>query len=155
MTEHEVVSREERAAARERLLAREKGHTRVGDELARERREPPWVRLEKQHTFDFGFSRSEAQTRGAVAPMLEAATPPILEHMTRETGTDLVGYLTEAPGFDAFIADGGSICHRYSTTARGLEFLTGYYPILDRAPKGRDEGGSSQTWIRRHDEYSA
>jgi predicted dithiol-disulfide oxidoreductase (DUF899 family) len=28
-----------------------------------------------------------------------------------------------------------------------------YYPILDRAPKGRDEGEALQTWIRRHDEY--
>ena len=27
----------------------------------------------------------------------------------------------------------------------------GYYAILDRAPKGRDEGG--QVWLRRHDEY--
>jgi len=29
----------------------------------------------------------------------------------------------------------------------------GYYPILDRAPKGRDEGDSFQVWLRRHDEY--
>ena len=29
----------------------------------------------------------------------------------------------------------------------------GYYPILDRAPNGRDEGDGSQLWIRRHDEY--
>jgi predicted dithiol-disulfide oxidoreductase (DUF899 family) len=28
-----------------------------------------------------------------------------------------------------------------------------YYPILDRAAKGRDEGDAFQTWIRRHDEY--
>jgi predicted dithiol-disulfide oxidoreductase (DUF899 family) len=25
--------------------------------------------------------------------------------------------------------------------------------VLDRAPKGRDEGDAFQTWIRRHDEY--
>jgi predicted dithiol-disulfide oxidoreductase (DUF899 family) len=31
------------------------------------------------------------------------------------------------------------VYHTYSTTGRGLEFLMGYYPILDRAPKGRDE----------------
>jgi hypothetical protein len=29
----------------------------------------------------------------------------------------------------------------------------GYYPILDHAPKGRDEGEAWQLWIRRHDEY--
>jgi predicted dithiol-disulfide oxidoreductase (DUF899 family) len=40
----------------------------------------------------------------------------------------------------------------YSTGARGLEFLMGYYPILDRAPKGRAEEGA-EFWIRRHDEY--
>jgi predicted dithiol-disulfide oxidoreductase (DUF899 family) len=30
----------------------------------------------------------------------------------------------------------------------------GYYPVLDRAPRGRDEGDGFQTWIRRHDEYA-
>jgi predicted dithiol-disulfide oxidoreductase (DUF899 family) len=35
-----------------------------------------------------------------------------------------------------------------------LEFITGYYEILDRAPKGRGEGDDDwQKWIRRHDEY--
>jgi predicted dithiol-disulfide oxidoreductase (DUF899 family) len=29
----------------------------------------------------------------------------------------------------------------------------GYYPILDRAPKGRDESDAFQVWLRRHDEY--
>jgi predicted dithiol-disulfide oxidoreductase (DUF899 family) len=36
---------------------------------------------------------------------------------------------------------------------RGRAPSANYYPILDRAPKGRDEGGSSEFWIRRHDEY--
>src|SRR5438552_15283545 len=52
MTEHEVVSPEEWATAREELLAREKEHTRLGDELAQQRRELPWVRVEKEYTFD-------------------------------------------------------------------------------------------------------
>jgi predicted dithiol-disulfide oxidoreductase (DUF899 family) len=246
MTDHQVVSRAEWDAARAELLAREKEHTRRGDELARQRRELPWVRVEKEYRFetddgartlpelfdgrsqllvyhfmfgpsyeagcptcssmadgvggtvahlkardatlvfvsqapleklqaykqrmgwsfpwvsssggdfnvDFGFSRSAEQTRAAIAPMLEAVVPPILDHMTRETGTDVVGYLTEGPGFSAFALDGGAVYHTYSTTARGLEFLMGYYRILDRAPKGRDEGDSSQLWLRRHDEYT-
>jgi predicted dithiol-disulfide oxidoreductase (DUF899 family) len=29
----------------------------------------------------------------------------------------------------------------------------GYYPTLDRAPKGRDEGDGMLLWLRRHDEY--
>jgi predicted dithiol-disulfide oxidoreductase (DUF899 family) len=28
-----------------------------------------------------------------------------------------------------------------------------YYGILDRVPKGRDEGDAFQVWIRRRDEY--
>ncbi len=39
----------------------------------------------------------------------------------------------------AFALADGAVYHTYSTYARGLEFLMGYYPILDRAPKGRDE----------------
>src|SRR5947209_6331255 len=52
MPDHEVVSREEWATAREEVLAREKEHTRLGDELARRRRELPWVRVEKEYDFD-------------------------------------------------------------------------------------------------------
>jgi predicted dithiol-disulfide oxidoreductase (DUF899 family) len=50
MSDHKIVSREEWIAAREELLAREKEHTRLGDELAGQRRELPWVALEKQYT---------------------------------------------------------------------------------------------------------
>ena len=50
MITHEVASREEWLAARAALLEREKEHTRMGDELAQERRELPWVPLEKQYT---------------------------------------------------------------------------------------------------------
>jgi predicted dithiol-disulfide oxidoreductase (DUF899 family) len=61
--------------------------------------------------------------------------------------------LSEGPGFSAFVRDEDAVFHAYSTTARGLEFLMGYYPILDRAPKGRDEA-DSPLWLRRHDEYA-
>src|SRR6266496_892791 len=52
MNNHDVVSREEWAAARAELLAREKEHTHLSDELARQRRELPWVRVEKEYLFD-------------------------------------------------------------------------------------------------------
>jgi predicted dithiol-disulfide oxidoreductase (DUF899 family) len=245
MTDHKVVSREEWAAAREELLAREKEHTRLGDELARQRHELPWVRVEKEYrfetddgtrtlaelfdgrgqllvyhfmfgpsyeagcptcssmadtvdgvlphlnardatmlfvsqapleklqaykrrmgwsfpwvssartdfNFDLGFSSSEEQTRGAIAPMLEAGMPPIVAHNASSTGTDIVGYLTELFGFSAFVLEDGAVYQSYATTGRGVEFLMGYYGILDRAAKGRDEGDEWQVWIRRHDEY--
>jgi predicted dithiol-disulfide oxidoreductase (DUF899 family) len=245
MTDHDVVSREEWAAAGEELLAREKEHTRLGDELARRRRELPWVRVEKQYrfetdegtrtlaelfdgrsqllvyhfmfgpsyqagcptcssmadtadgalphlhardvtmlyvsqapleklqaykrrmgwnmpwvssavsdfNFDQGYSRTEEQTREAIAPMLKAGPPPTVDHNAKSSGTDVTGYLTEGPGFSAFVLDDDTVYQTYATTARGLEFLMGYYPILDRAPKGRDEGDAFQVWLRRHDEY--
>ena len=51
MPEHRTVTREEWDAARAELLKREKELTRMGDELARERKELPWVRIEKEYTF--------------------------------------------------------------------------------------------------------
>jgi predicted dithiol-disulfide oxidoreductase (DUF899 family) len=50
MTTHKIASREEWLAARRGLLEREKEHTRMGDELARQRRELPWLAVEKQYT---------------------------------------------------------------------------------------------------------
>jgi len=114
----------------------------------------PWVSsADSDFNFDLGYSRTEEQTREAFAPMLEAGPPPVLDHNARSTGTDVTGYLSQGPGFSVFVLDDGTAYQTYGTTARGLEFLMGYYGILDRAPKGRDEGGESQIWIRRHDEY--
>jgi predicted dithiol-disulfide oxidoreductase (DUF899 family) len=245
MTDHRVGSREEWQAAREELLRREKEHTRMGDELARERRELPWVPLEKEYrfetdqgtrtlaelfdgrsqllvyhfmfgpgyeagcptcsssadavngvlphlhardvtmlyvsrapleklqaykrrmgwdfpwvssaesdfNFDFGVSYTDEQVREHMGPILEGEPPPILRQMADATGTDVAGYVSEGPGMSAFAMADGVVHHTYSTGARGLEFLMGYYPILDRAPKGRNEGDWSEFWIRRHDEY--
>jgi predicted dithiol-disulfide oxidoreductase (DUF899 family) len=114
----------------------------------------PWVSTaHSDFNFDFGMSRTEEQTREAFTPMIEAGIPPILDHLATASGTDVVGYLSEGPGFSSFVRDEGAVFHAHSTTARGLEFLMGYYPILDRAPKGRDEA-DSPLWLRRHDEYA-
>ena len=50
MTDHQIGTREEWQAARAELLGREKELTRMGDELARQRRELPWVPAGKQYT---------------------------------------------------------------------------------------------------------
>ncbi len=52
MADHRIGTRDEWLAARLELLAREKEHTRLGDELARQRRELPWLRVEKEYRFD-------------------------------------------------------------------------------------------------------
>jgi predicted dithiol-disulfide oxidoreductase (DUF899 family) len=247
MTNHKFGTREEWLAARERLLVREKEHTRLGDEIAQLRRELPLVRVEKAyrfdtdegtkslgelfdgrsqllvyhfmfgpsyqagcpvnssiadavngvlphlhardvtfvfvsqapieklqaykrrmgwsvpwvssaHTafnFDLGFSHTEDQGRAVVAQMTGSGLPPIVMQNARATGTDVAGYLTESPEFSTFVYDAGTVYHAYSTTWRGLEFLMSYYPMLDRAPRGRDEGEAWQLWIRRHDEYES
>jgi predicted dithiol-disulfide oxidoreductase (DUF899 family) len=242
MTRHRIGTRAEWNAARERLLEREKQHTRLGDELAQARRELPWVPVERDYSFetesgtkslgdlfdgrsqllvyhfmfgpsyeagcptcssmadtfdgavahlrardatficvssapieklaaykrrmgwdfewasapdfsaDFGFVQSEDEVRAWIEPALENG-PPILAHNAAATGTDPVAYASEVFGFTSFASDDGAIYHTYSTTGRGVEFLMGFYGILDRAPNGRDEGAAWQTWIRRHDEY--
>jgi predicted dithiol-disulfide oxidoreductase (DUF899 family) len=244
MIQHRTGTREEWLAAQRELFEAEKEHTRLGDELARRRRELPWVRVEKAYRFDtgdgtrtlaelfdgrgqllvyhfmfgpryqggcttcssiadsvngvvphlhardvtmllvsqasleklqaykrrmgwsipwvsaansefnvdLGFSSSEEQTRAWVEPMLEQL-PPIAARNADDAGTDVVGYLTESQGFSAFVLEDGVVYQTYSTGARGVEFLMGYYPILDRTPKGRDEDDGFQLWIRRHDEY--
>jgi predicted dithiol-disulfide oxidoreductase (DUF899 family) len=48
----EVVSRAEWLEARKKLLLKEKSYTRQGDALAAERRNLPWVRVEKDYVFE-------------------------------------------------------------------------------------------------------
>jgi len=245
MTDVKVVSRAEWQAARDELLRREKEHTRMADELARQRRELPWVEIEKEYrfdtaegvrtlaelfegrsqlliyhfmfgpsyragcpvnssmvdgfdgllphlhardvtlllvsqapldklqaykermgwsipwvssgasdfNFDFGVSYTPEQVREFLPPG-EAMLPPIVAQNAAATGTDVAGYLSETPAVSVFTRHDGAVYQTYATTWRGVEFLMGYYPILDRVPKGRDEGEAFQTWIRRHDEYA-
>ena len=244
---HRIGTREEWLAARHALLDREKAHTRNGDKLARERRELPWVPVDKDYRFatedgeqslvdlfagrsqllvyhfmfgpsyqagdavnssiadtidallphlhardvtfvlasgapieklaryrramgwsipwvstfdtdfnrDLGFSHAEEAGREVVEDMIgSAGIPPIVEHNARLAGTDAAGYMTESPGFSSFVLEDGAAYHTYTTTWRGLEFVMGYYPVLDHAPKGRGEGPDDwQLWLRRHDEY--
>jgi predicted dithiol-disulfide oxidoreductase (DUF899 family) len=243
MTDHNVVDRAEFDAAREKLIEREKEHTRKADELARQRRELPRVAIEKDYefdaedgtrtlaelfdgrsqllvyhfmfgptyeagcptcssmadgmngllphlhardltlafvstapieklqaykqrmgwsipwassansdfSFDVGASNHVEQVREQMPP--EDQLPPIAAHNAAASGADLPEYIAELPAASAFALADGVVYQTYATTLRGVEFLMPYYPILDRAPKGRDEGDAFQTWIRRHDEY--
>ena len=244
MTDHQVVSREEWQAARDELLRHEKEHTWMGDSLARQRRELPWVAVDKDYRFDtddgrralpelfdgrsqlliyhfmFGpgyqagcpVNSSMADGMDGLLPHLhardvtlllvsraplpklqaykkrmgwhipwvssantdfnydyggsyreeqvrswgldEAELPPIVAQNAAATGTGIAGYLSESPAMSAFTLQDGSVYQTYTTAGRGVEFMMPYYPILDRAPKGRDEGDGIQLWIRRHDEYA-
>jgi predicted dithiol-disulfide oxidoreductase (DUF899 family) len=244
MTDHKVVGRQEWQAARAQLLKHEKEHTRLGDELARQRRQLPWVQVDKPYRFDtdhgpaslaelfdgrsqllvyhfmFGPSyqagdppnSSIADTLDALAPHLQARDvtvvlvsqaplaklqayqrrmgwrlswvsaapsdfnldfgastpqqlgqaierpfelPPIVAQNAAAAGTDIPSYLSQAPVVSVFVLQDGVVYQSYGTTWRGVEFLMGYYPILDRTPKGRDEGDGWQLWLRRHNEYDS
>jgi hypothetical protein len=88
-----------------------------------------------------------------VQPAVRENLPLISALNASATGTDIDGYFCEGHGVSTFAREGGTVCHCYSSYARGTEFLMGYYAILDRAPDGRDEGDQPMNWLRRHDEY--
>jgi predicted dithiol-disulfide oxidoreductase (DUF899 family) len=58
----------------------------------------------------------------------------------------------ELMALSAFALEGGVVYHTYSCYDRGTDVLNPTWQLLDRTPKGRDEG-ASEGWPRRHDEY--
>jgi predicted dithiol-disulfide oxidoreductase (DUF899 family) len=241
MVEHRIGTQEEHDAARVELLKDEKELTRRGDELARKRRELPWVAVEKEYSFqteggakslaelfagrsqlivyhfmfgpswtggcpvcssitdtlapqaahlrardttlmlasraplekllayrermgwpvewvssgdsdfnrDLGFQYTEEELR----PFLRGPIPVTVELNAEMCGTDVLGYVTEGPGLSVYALSDGTVYRTYVTTRRGLEVTMAYYPLLDRTPKGRNEGATEPLWVRRHDEY--
>ena len=125
---------------------------------------------ESDFNFDYGVSAGKTMTPDIVVPPLEANELEVLKLLNeqpaarenlpliaiqnaRTSGTSVDGYFSEGHGVSTFARDGDIVYHCYSSYARGTEFLMGYYAILDRAPKGRDEGDQAISWLRRHDEY--
>jgi predicted dithiol-disulfide oxidoreductase (DUF899 family) len=241
MTTHEVVSSEDWHAARAELLAQEKALTRQNDQLAAKRRQLPWMRIEKEYTFetdsgrktlrelfegrpqllvyhfmfgptfsagcpvcssaadtfngavphlnardvtfacisraplgklqgykrrmgwtfpwassdgsDYNFDLEISRPEEATRQMLGDSVPEVAARLAGECGTEAPAYLSEAPVMSAYALEDETVYLTYSTTARGLEFMMGYYGFLDRAPLGRNEGDPPELWMRRHDEY--
>ncbi len=52
MTSHRIVSHDEWVNARKAFMAKEKEFTRLREELARERRELPWEKVDRDYVFD-------------------------------------------------------------------------------------------------------
>jgi predicted dithiol-disulfide oxidoreductase (DUF899 family) len=114
----------------------------------------PWASsANTDFSLDVGAAVTHEQVQEQMEQVEEHELPPIALQNATASGTDLLGYVSEIPAMSAFALRDGAVYQTYGTTWRGVEFLMGYYPILDRAPKGRDEGEAFQTWIRRHDEY--
>jgi predicted dithiol-disulfide oxidoreductase (DUF899 family) len=74
MPEHEVGTQQEFDAARAELLAEEKELTRRSDELARKRRELPWVAVEQDDSFE-----TEAGTR-SLAELFDGRSQLLVYH---------------------------------------------------------------------------
>ena len=78
----------------------------------------------------------------------------------RERGEALYNFrkgdpgVSEREGFSVFYKDAAAkLFHTYSAYARGIDLQNTAYNYIDLVPKGRDEGGRSQYWVRRRDEY--
>ena len=52
LKEHKVVSQKDWLTARKRLLVKEKKFSRLRDQLNQQRRDLPWVKIEKEYVFD-------------------------------------------------------------------------------------------------------
>ncbi|MFL5917634.1 MAG: DUF899 domain-containing protein [Gaiellaceae bacterium] len=94
-------TREEWLAARRELLRAEKEHTRRGDELAQQRRELPWVRIDKDYEFDTD------EGRASLADLFRGRSQLLVYHFMLGPG-----YEAGCPSCSA-IADGfdGSVIH--------------------------------------------
>ena len=71
---HNIVSREEWIATRKRFLIKEKELTRLTDKLNAERRQLPWVKIEKSYLFDTPAGKQ------TLADLFEGRSQLIIKH---------------------------------------------------------------------------
>jgi predicted dithiol-disulfide oxidoreductase (DUF899 family) len=121
--QHAIVSREEWLAARKQHLAKEKELTRLRDKLSAERRELPWVKVEKEYVFD------APEGKATLADLFDSRSQLIVHHF-------MLG-----PGWDA--ARGNELVDStymlLDMTPMGRNETGPYHNLMD--------------WVRRHDEY--
>jgi predicted dithiol-disulfide oxidoreductase (DUF899 family) len=77
---HPIVSGDQWIAERKKLLAREKELTRLGDQIAHERRALPWVRVEKNYLFD------APEGRRTLADLFEGRRQLLVQHFMLAPG---------------------------------------------------------------------
>jgi predicted dithiol-disulfide oxidoreductase (DUF899 family) len=94
MQSHPVVSREEWIVARKSHLAREKEYTHARERLAEERRALPWVRVEKDYSFD------GPEGRVSLGDLFKGRSQLVVQHLMFAPGWD------EACKSCSFWADG-------------------------------------------------
>src|SRR4029077_15732380 len=104
----------------------------------------PWASSHgSDFNFDFNVSFTEEQQReGGIEYNYErgghamdaASVPEPVADNAAMGGTDVATYTLERPGMSAFGLEDGVVYHPYSTYARGLDGLWGWYKGLTRPP---------------------
>jgi predicted dithiol-disulfide oxidoreductase (DUF899 family) len=79
---HPIVSRQQWLAERQKLMAREKELTRLGDQIARERRALPWVKMDKEYLFDTPVGRRP------LADLFDGRRQLVMQHFMFAPGWD-------------------------------------------------------------------
>ena len=79
---HPVVPGDQWVNARKTLLAREKELTRLQDQIARERRALPWVRVEKDYVFD------TPEGKRSLADLFEGRSQLVVQHFMFTPGKE-------------------------------------------------------------------
>jgi len=240
---HRVATREEWQEAQTRLLEREYEIRRMSEDLGRERRNQPWVLIDKEYMFeteagektlgDLFEGRSQllvyhmmfgpewkagCPACASVLDPLDGAMPHLNQHdvtmvvcshaplekltaykrrmgwkfncvssfrtsfnydfavshtkeqqidldpdliarlkadmtmseMAAACGTDLLGYISEAPGLSAYVLEDGVIYQSAGyREPYGPRFMLTYQELLERTAKGYNQS----VMLRRHDEY--
>jgi predicted dithiol-disulfide oxidoreductase (DUF899 family) len=134
---HPVVSRDQWLADRRTLLAREKELTRLGDQIARERRALPWMRLEKNYVFD------TPQGRRPLADLFDGRRQLVVQHFMLGEGWE------QGCKSCSYMAD-----HTDSTTAhlaqRDVTFVAVSRAPLAEIERFRQRMGWQFTWVSSH-----
>jgi predicted dithiol-disulfide oxidoreductase (DUF899 family) len=78
--QHRIVSRDEWLKTRKALLAKEKELTQLRDRLSAERRELPWVKVEKPYVFD------SPEGRATLADLFDGRSQLIVKHFMLAPG---------------------------------------------------------------------
>lgn len=134
MTAHAVGTADEHLAARLDLLVAEKELTRLGDELARRRRELPWVRVEKDYAFD------TADGEASLADLFHGRSQLVVYHFMYGPGW------TEGCPSCSSVADGFDETHLH------LQHHDVAFTAISRAPLAdllayRERMGWSFPWV--------
>ncbi len=137
-TTHELVTREEWLRRRRELLDAEKQVTRLNDDVARQRRELPWVRIDKQYRFD------------------TEAGPATLPDLFRGRTQLVIYHFMFGPDWDEGCPSCSSVADGFDETHLHLQNHDVAFWAVSRAPLAklvayRERMGWSFPWASAHD----